>query len=143
MRTGNAFWSLTIEAPPEPVCRLTLLDAGDAEAVAELIVEALPWEESAAVPVEAMSAFREAMESVPETWASAVCAAPRLTLAGSFEVEGVTRAFLVAYASPEGLTASLARFLSAIAAAAGAALVGGRSRRMLRLLEEWSANAAS
>jgi hypothetical protein len=139
MRTGNAFWAVTFTASPEPECRLTLLDAGADEAVAELVVEALPWEESAAVPVEAMSAFRESMEAVPETWASSggIVEGATLVLSGSFEVAGELRSFELSLPSPADVPASLARFLTALSTAAGAALVGGKSRRMLALLERW------
>jgi RNA-splicing ligase RtcB len=139
MRTGNAFWQLTFEAAPEPTCRLTLLDAGADEAVAELVVESLPWEESASVPVEAMSAFREAMEAVPETWDSSATPVdtPGLMVTGSFEVSGVARAFELSLSSPADVPTSFARFLSALASAAGAALAGGKSRRMLAVLERW------
>lgn len=139
MRTGNAYWAVTFEEAPEPECRLTLLDAGADEAVAELVIESLPWEESASVPVEAMSAFRESMEAVPDTWASSpgVVESPALRLSGSFEVAGETRSFALSLQSPSELPASLARFLSALATAAGAALVGGKSRRMIRILGRW------
>jgi hypothetical protein len=143
MRTGNAFWSLTFECPPEPTCRLTLLDAGADEAVAELVVEALPWEESAAVPVEAMSVFREAMETVPETWLSSTSPldGAGLRVSGSFEVAGESRSFELSLACVADVPPSLACFFVALSRAAGAALVGGRSRRMLAVLERWGAGA--
>jgi len=144
MRTGNAFWSVTFAADPAPLCRITLLDAGE-EAVAELRVPDWPWEESAAVPLEAMSLFRTAVESIPEQLAdgpmdpslTAPSDAASLRIEISSEVDGRRSEARSLVMAPQELPAAQASFLAALLPALRAALVAGRSQRMLDLLAAW------
>lgn len=141
MRTGNAFWALTFRTPGEPECRLTLLDAGE-EAVAELAIPEAPWEESASVPVEAMSAFRTAVEELPERWAAQAETGDALVVTGSFDISGQKTAFEGRYARPEDVPRAHRRMFAAVATAALEALQGARSRHAVERLAAWGDPAA-
>lgn len=137
MRTGNAWVDVTFRTPQQPEARVTLLDAGE-DAVAEIAIPSVPWEESASVPVEAMSAFRNAVEDLPERWDHGPKEGEGLVVRVAFEFAGQPAGFEGRWARPVDLPEPQRRLFAALAAAMGAALVGGRSRRALDVLASWA-----
>lgn len=135
MKTGNALFSITFQRPGESEVRLTLLDDG-VDGVGELVDAGAPWEESAAVPLDAMSGFRVETESLPESWAPVDDDGP-VRLEVSVDSDGRAAGFQARVTSGASLPDSHRRLVELMAVTVGAALVGARSRRAIEGLLTW------